>query len=142
MEITEIKVNVRCGEKFLGYTAEIHIASLVATSYVNQVAISSILVRIAPHFIFLGWTKKLWCGSLPGFKNGLGSLLGGKKDWCGNLTSPHYCRVVVVVLLLTTKSRTNRSRVSEHFYMCNCNIFRKTYLSSARNMIFSYRRAP
>ena len=29
----------------------------------------------------------------------------------------------------------------EHFYM-HSNIFRKTYLSSVRNMTFSYRRAP
>ena len=46
--------------------------------------------------------------------------------------------VVVVVLLLTAKSHTNRSHVS-NIFTCVV-IYSQTCLSSARNMTFSYRR--
>ena len=48
--------------------------------------------------------------------------------------------VVVVVLLLTTRRHTNRSHVS-NIFTCVV-IYSETYLSSTRNMTFSYRRAP
>ena len=50
---------------------------------------------------------------------------------------PYQYYVVVVVLLLTTKSHTDRSHVS-NIFTCLV-IYSKTYLSSTRNMIFSYR---
>ena len=46
--------------------------------------------------------------------------------------------VVVVVLLLTAESHTNRSHVS-NIFTCVV-IYSQTFLSSARNMTFSYRR--